>query len=246
MELTDQSAPAPAPATASPSSALVSIFYEPSATFARLAARRATWLPVTVVAIASALLLLWYFLGFVDYAWFQDYMLASVSDPAEREQAAKMGMGQQTMGIVSAVGAVVGVVASYAIGALYLLIVAKVKNQDFGFRQGFSLIAWASMPNLLLLPLGALQMLLAADGQVPLEALNPTTLNQLLFHYDATHPFAGMLESLSIPVIWSTVLMVIGYRAWTGASRATAWSVMLFPYVVVYGIWLAYAMSRAA
>lgn len=243
MELTKS---APAPAAASPSSALVSIFHEPAATFANLAARRATWLPVTVVAIASALLLLWYFLGFVDYAWFQDYMLASVSDAAEREQAAKMGMGQQTMGIVSAVSAVVGVLLGYAIGALYLTIVAKVKNQDFGFRQGFSLIAWASMPNLLLLPLGGLQMLLAADGQMPPEALNPTSLNQLLFHYENTHPFAGLLESLSVPVIWSTVLMVIGYRVWTGVSRATAVTVMVFPYVVVYGIWLAYALSQAA
>lgn len=244
MELIDKSAPTPA--TASPFSALVSIFYEPTATFARLAAQRATWLPVTVVAIASALLLLWYFFGFVDYAWFQDYMLASVSDPAEREQAAKMGMAQQTMGVLSAVSAVVGVLVAYSIGALYLLIVAKLKNQDFGFRQGFSLSAWASMPNLLLLPLGAMQMLLAGDGQVPPEALNPTTLNQLVFHFESTHPFAGMLESLSIPVIWGTVLMVIGYQAWTGVSRATAVRVMLLPFVVVYGIWLAYALSQAA
>lgn len=244
MELTDKSAPAPV--TASSSSAIVSIFYEPSATFARLAAQRATWLPVALVASVSALLLLWYFLGFVNYAWFQDHMLASVSDPAEREQAAKMGMGQQTMGILSAVSAVVGVVMSYAIGALYLLIVAKVKNQNFGFRQGYSLFAWASVPNLLLLPLGAMQILLAANGQMPLEALNPTTLNQLLFHYEASHPLAGLLETISVPMIWGTVLVVIGYQSWTGVSRATALRVVLTPYVVVYGLWLAYALSKAA
>lgn len=244
MELTEKSAPAAA--LASPSSALVSIFHEPGATFARLAARRATWLPVVLVALASSLLLLWYFLGFVDYAWFQDHMLASVTDPAEREQAAKMGMGQQTMGIVSGIGALVSVVFSYAIGGLYFLIVAKVKNQDFGFRQGFSLCAWAALPNLLLLPLGAMQMLLAANGQMPLEALNPLTLNQLLFHYETGHPLAGLLETVSVPMVWGTVLMVIGYRVWTGVSRATALRVVLAPYAVVYGIWLAYALSKAA
>ena len=81
---------------------------------------------------------------------------------------------------------------------------------------------------------------------MPPEALNPTTLNQLLFHFAGTHPFAGLLESLSIPMIWGTVLMVIGYQTWTGVSRATAVRVILLPYVVVYGIWLTYALSQAA
>jgi len=239
-----------APATASPFDALFGILVEPAATFARLAphsgARRGTWLPVVALLAASAIVLAWYFLGFVDYAWLQERMLDAVADPAEREQAAKMAMSQQAMGLVSVIGAVVAMLAGFALYGLYFLVVAKIRNQDFGFRHGFALSAWASVPSLLLLPLGAMQILLSTDGRLPYEALNPTSLNQLLFHFEETHPLAGLLESLSIPAIWSIALLVIGYRAWTGSSRGTALRIVLPPHVVVYGAWLAYALSKSA
>lgn len=242
MEMTGKTAPA----TASSFDALFGILVEPAATFERLASQRATWLPVVTLLAASSIVLVWYFLGFVDYAWLQERMLAAVTDPAEREQAAKMSMSQQTMGIVSVVGAVVAILAGFTLYGLYFLIVARIRNQDFGFRQGFALGAWASVPSLLLLPLGAMQILLSGDGRLPYEALNPTSLNQLLFHLEESHPLAGLLESVSIPAIWSIALLVIGYRVWTGASRGGALCIVLLPHVLVYGAWLAYAASRTA
>ncbi len=240
MELIDKTAPA----TASPFGALFGLLYEPSATFASLAQRRATWIPVVTVSIATAVLMLWYFLHFVDYAWLQDHMLAAITDPAEREQANSMGMAQQTMGIMTAVGGAIALVASFALSGIYFMVVGKVKNREFGFRKGFSLSAWASVPTLLLLPLGILQMVLAPHPQMSLEALNPTTLNQLVFHFEATHPLAGLLETISIPFAWSLVLLVIGYQAWAGVTRASAARIVLLPYAVIYGIWLAYALSN--
>jgi hypothetical protein len=150
------------------------------------------------------------------------------------------------MGVVSAIGAAVALIGSYAISGLYLMIVGKIKNQEFSFSKGFSLSAWASVPSLLLLPLGAIQMLLASHHQVPVEALNPTTLNQLLFQLETSHPFVSLLESLSIPLVWNLVLLVIGYQVWTGTPRGPAMRIVLIPYAAIYGIWLAYALSSAA
>lgn len=242
MELIDK----PVPATASPFSALIGIFLEPTATFARLASRRAAWLPVLTVCAANIALFFWYFLGFVDYSWFQEQMLAAIPDPAMREQQGAMGMSQQTMAYMTAFGGAFSVVVSYALTALYLLIVGKFTNRELGFGKGFALAAWAAMPNVLMLVLGAMQMLLASSGQLGLEALNPTSLNQLFFHYEMGHPLAGLLDGISILFAWNLALLVIGYQVWSGASRASALRVVLIPTFVIYGAWLAFALSKAA
>jgi hypothetical protein len=242
MELFEKSVPP----SASPFNALFRLFYEPTSAFSILAVRRATWIPVLAVTAANAGVLLWYFLRFVDYAWFQEDLLSSVTDPVERQQQQLPAISQQTMGIMSAIGAVLALVGSYAISGLYLVMVGKIKNQEFSFSQGFSLSAWASVPLVLLLPLGATQMLFASHHQIPVEALNPTTLNQLLFRLEASHPFAGLLESLSVLLVWNLALLVIGYQAWTGTARGPAMRIILLPYALIYGIWLAYALSRTA
>jgi hypothetical protein len=47
-------------------------------------------------------------------------------------------------------------------------------------------------------------------------------------------------------MFWNIFLLVIGYQMWGKASRATAVKVVVAPYIVIYGAWLAFAMSRAA
>lgn len=241
MELIDKSVPVE---RTSPFGALFGVLYEPTATFTRLASRRSTWLPVAATCASMALMTLWYYLGFVDYAWLQEYNLNAIADQETRAMAKSADMGQQTMAIVSAIGVPVAMLASFAITALYLLIVGKFTNKEFSFGKGFSLAAWASVPVLLQLPLAAVQMLLAPDGRLPFEALNPTSLNQMLFHYEASHPMTGLLESISIPTVWSMLLMVIGYQVWAGVPRASAIRITLAPWVLIYGLWLAYAMSK--
>lgn len=242
MELIDKSVPA----RTSPFNALFGIFLEPAATFGRLASRPNAWLPVLTICVANAVLFLWYFLGFVDYAWFQEQMLAAIADPAVREQQGAMGMSRQTMGYLTAGSVAVTVLIAYALTALYLLIVGKFTNRELSFGKGFALSAWASMPNVLVLALGAMQMLLNAGGQLGVEALNPTSLNQLFFHYEPSHPLAGIMDSLSILFAWSLALQVIGYQVWTGASRASALRVVLIPTFLIYGAWLAFKLSQMA
>ena len=119
-------------------------------------------------------------------------------------------------------------------------------NKEISFSGAFALSAWASVPSLLLLPLGAIQILLAANGQVGFSELNPLSLNQLFFQYEMSHPMAAVLDSLSFTSVLGIVLLVIGFEVWTKVSRATALMVVLPPYVLFYGAWLAYAMSQTA
>jgi hypothetical protein len=242
MELIDKAAPA----SASPFGAVVSMFYEPTATFNRLASRRAAWLPALLLVLSMSTITYWYFGHFVDFEWLQADMLASVTDPAMREKQAQADVPRAVMTYGSAFGAGAGMLVSCAIVGLYLLLVGKVCNIDFGFKKGFALAAWASLPIVLMLPLGALQMMVASSNQIPYESLFPLSLNQLLFHYERAHPMAALLESLSILSAWNIVLLVIGYQAWAGVKRATALKIILPPYALVYGIWFAYALSKTA
>ena len=155
-----------------------------------------------------------------------------------------MSAGQLTG--ITAVGMLIAYLVAFSLQSVYLLIVSKVRNSPFTFGQGFSLAVWSAVPMLILFPLGAMQILLASNNQMAFESLNPLSLNQLFFQYQAGNPLAGILESVSLLMLWNIFLLVIGYQAWAKVKRATAVKIVVAPYIVIYGLWLAYALSKTA
>lgn len=235
----------PIASTVTPLNAIVRMFYEPSAVFAQLESRRGAWVPALLLLLTAVSLAVWYF-QFVDYAWLQEQWLALIEDPAVREQQRNAPMALSTVTGMTVFGIVIAYLLGFTITAVYLLIVSKVRNVEFSFGKGFALSAWSSVPLLIMFPLGAMQILLAANNQFGFEALNPLTLNQLYFNYEPTHSMAGLLEGVSLLMFWNIFLLVIGYEIWGKASRATAIKVVVAPYIVIYGLWLAFALSRTA
>jgi len=240
MELTKN----PESGSASPFSAVISMFYEPASTFAAIETRRAAWLPLLLLMLSTATLMVWYF-NIVDFAWLMDQMFATVKDQAAREKAAAM-MTKQAMQISGLAGALIGLPVMFALVGVYLMFVGKMYSKQFTFGKGFALAAWSSLPSLLALPLGAMQIMLASSGQMVFSELNPLSLNTLFFHYPMSHPAAALFDSFSVISIWSAVLMVIGFQIWAKVTRAAAVKVVAIPYVVIYGAWLAFALNSAA
>lgn len=234
-----------APASTSPFSAIVRMFYEPRAVFEQLEVRRSTWLALALLIGSGVVLSLWYF-QFVDFAWMQESILAQIEDVRVRDKQREMGMSLGTMSTFAVVGAVVGYLIAFTIGAIYYLIVSKVRNVEFSFGKGFALSVWGSVPMLLLFPIGAMTLLLSSTNQIPFEALNPLSLNELLFHYETGHPMAGVLNALSIPMFWGIYVTIVGYEVWGKATRTVATLTVMAPTVLIYGGWLAWAMSKAA
>jgi hypothetical protein len=225
MELT-KSADAP---SASPFNALSSMLYEPSRAFQMLTPRRAGWLPMLLVMASTLTLMIWYF-NAVDFSWLQEQMVT----------ARGIMMGFTVAGVLVATPLIM------AVTGVYLMLVSKAMNKPFTFYDGFSISAWSSLPAILSLPLGAMQILMASHGQLTMSELNPLSLNQLVFHHEMGHPMASLYDSISLPMVWSIILMVIGYEVWAKVSRATALKVVLIPYATIYGLWIAFAMSKAA
>jgi hypothetical protein len=133
-----------------------------------------------------------------------------------------------------------------AVTGVYLMLISKAMSKPFTFWDGFSISAWSSLPAILSLPLGAIQILMASNAQLTMSELNPLSLNQLFFHLEMGRPMASLYDSISLPMVWSIVLMVIGYQVWAKVARSTALKVVLIPYATIYGLWFAYAMSKAA
>lgn len=214
---------------------LVAMFMEPSRAFAAVEKRSMVWLPLVLTALCTTTLLMWYFQT-VDFAWLIDRMTASMPDPAAREKVASF-MTKSTMQVSSVAGAFIVTPLVYILMAVYFLLVAKIKKLEFGFTKWFSFVAWASVPGLLLLPLGAMQILMANNGQLGLDQLNPLTLNQLFFHLEIGQPWASLLDSINITSIWTAVLLVVGFQVWSKSSRSSSIMIVAIPYAVIYAVW---------
>lgn len=228
----------------SPTAALTTMFYDPVTAFGMLETKRHSWLPLVLLMASSCILMLWYF-SVVDFAWMMDTMTAEIKDAAAREQASAV-MSKTTMQTMGIAGSLVVLPLFMALYGVYFLLVAKAMNNDsFGYGAGFGLAAWASVPSLLMLPIGAMQIMLSSNNQLTTAELNPLTLNQLFFQYPMMHPLSGPLEMLSVPFFWSILLMIIGFQVWAKVSRATAAKVVLIPHATVFGIWLAFALSTS-
>jgi hypothetical protein len=147
------------------------------------------------------------------------------------------------------VGSLIMLPLMTTIVGVYFMLCAKFMSKEFSFGTGFALSAWSGVANLLLLPLGAIQILMSSNHQLTISELNPLSLNQLFFHYGIENKLGGPLDMISLTSILGMVLMVIGFQTWAKVSRATAVKVVLIPHVVILGGWVGYAMmtmSKAA
>lgn len=241
MELTKT---ADTPSSNSPFNALIAMFYEPTKAFGMLEPRRHAWLPMLLLIASTCVLMAWYF-STVDIQWLAQQMNAAIPDPAAREQAEKSLTKGMLLG-GSLGGTVIGLPLFTAVIGVYFMLVAKAMSKDFTFGKGFALAAWSSVPGLLALPLGAIQILLTSNNQLSLSQLNPLTLNQIFFQYGMAHPMASLLDTIGLTLIWGIVLTVIGFQVWAKVSRATALKVVLIPYATIFGLWFAIALSKAA
>jgi hypothetical protein len=228
----------------SPVSALMTMFYDPRRAFAMLEPKRHAWLPLVLLILSSTALMLWYF-SVVDFSWLMDQIFASIKDASKREQAKGM-MSKSMMQTTTVITSLVTYPAISALIGVYFMIVGKSTNKDVSFGAGFALSAWAFVPALLMLPMGAVAIAMASGGQLGFSELNPLSVNQLFFHHDMAHPMTGVLDSINATSLWSVFLMVVGYQVWAKAARATALKVVLIPYFTIYVLWFAFALSKAA
>lgn len=240
MELTNSTT---IPST-SPVNALGTIFYEPTKTFQQLESRPRAWFPTLVLIICMLAVMGWYF-STVDFPWLADQMASAMKTAEERDAFAKT-MSKTLLQVSTLVSVVFMYPLIFAIMGVYFMAVSKMISHGITFGKGFALAAWSSIPSILLLPLGAMQIMLNPAGQLGFSELNPLSLNQLVFHYDLAHPLASLMDSLSVFTFWSMFLLVIGFEVWAKVKRSTAVKVVVLPYLIVFAGWYAIVTAMGA
>ena len=95
--------------------------------------------------------------------------------------------------------------------------------------------------NFALIP-AAIVLLTASSNQIPQEALQPLSLNQLLFHRQPGEPGYALFSNLNLFQVASLYLGAVGVKTWSGRSWVYAIVLTALPAVVIYGIWALFAL----
>lgn len=219
---------------------LLDIIASPTEALARIREKPSIVLPLLLVLAATASVQFGYFAN-VDFDYMVDELtaqaMAMTAAPEDQLRAAYENSNPMNLAIASAVSTVVVVGLIMAVYAGYLTFVSKFGSEDIGFRRWFSLTAWTSIPALLAALASWVVILSSSDGRISLQEANVLSLNNLVFQSEGA--FATMLNSITLPQLWSLALVALGYRLWTGKSFGASLAVALIPYLLVYGIWAA-------
>lgn len=231
----------------SPLSTLLAIFVEPARAMQAVREKSMVWLPLLLLIAGTALVWVWYF-QMVDIAWLQDQMLSASGGELSAEQiaASKSFMTRGFLMGSTVISVIIILPLIMLISAVYYLLAAKVIGSDIGFGKWFAFAVWTSVPALLLVPAGIIKILMSSNGQLTQQAVNPLSLNELLFHLPLSSPWAGLANAIHIPSIWAAVVAIIGYKLWTAKSTVSSTIVVLLPLVVIYGGWALVAFLRGA
>lgn len=217
----------------------INLLSSPAQAFTALKEKPNFLLPMLAILAAMAGYQLLYF-TVVDYAWLIDQMVAQVTaqggDPAAAEGI--RNMPKMLMMIPGIIGGVIGLLFIQSIYAAYLMLVAKVNGDGFGFKAMFSLSWWASVPILFTLIASSVYVLMADEGRVFFDSANPFSLNSLIFNVDMASPFRGLVTNIDLFAFWAWALVTIGYKQFSGRSYVGSALIALAPHILIYGIWI--------
>ena len=216
---------------------LSNIFTAPSLAFAAIKERPNPWLPLLVL-MAGIFLQQFMYMRAVDYPWLMDQQLQQAGNLTEAQRAqtvdAMASLPSSAMGVIYGVIGAISIMIVYALFALYYTGVSFATNDGHKFKQWLALIAWCSLPGLLGI-IASLVNLQVTDARFLLPTqLNPLSFGSLLgVDQQGGSVVEAYLMALDVTVLWSLVLTILGYQAFTKRSTATSALVVLAPYGVI-------------
>jgi hypothetical protein len=209
----------------------------PGQAFAAIKERPAPWLPILLLLLVYVAVSFVY-VNAVDLAWLIDQQLraAGTLTDEQRTQAvdAALRLSPSVYGAIGVGSFAVIVLVVFALSALYYTGVSFFTKTGVKFKQWFALIAWCTLPVVIGL-VATLVNLLASDVRfLPQESLNPLSFGNLLaIDNEGLPTLQRVLLQLDPTTIWSLVLTVLGYQAFTQRSTLHTAIVVLAPWFVI-------------
>ena len=218
---------------------LINIFLEPAKVFADLREKPAFLAPMLVVILVGMASILAYFLQ-VDPVWFEQHQIAQVraTNPemseAELQQMQQFMPGARVSMVIMLAMSVLMPLLVWLLLAVYYLMAGKVAGNDVGFRRGFALAVWSSMP-ITLASLMALVGAFVSSPQTGLEQIQYLNADQIL-GVPVDSAWLTVSRSFSLVYLWVWLLAAMGWKVWFRSSWTQALFVVLLPWVLYYGV----------
>ncbi|HEY7672326.1 MAG TPA: YIP1 family protein [Gammaproteobacteria bacterium] len=223
----------------------IDLITAPNQAFAAIKERPSVWLPLIALIVSYAAVSFAY-TSSVDIAWLTDQQLQR-SNPdmtdLQREQLvrATTSLSPTTLGAISAVTAPIAIVIGLFISALYLTGVSFLTHDGVRLKQWFAFSAWCFLPIVFGLIASLINILVSDARFMAQDQVNPLAFGNLLaIDREGLTGLQRGLLSVDITALWSIVLCVLGYQAWTKRSTTLALAVVLGPLalIIVIGVLL--------
>jgi hypothetical protein len=235
--------PSPEPAPPSEGARIINTFIAPSKTFTDLRRNPSWWAPWLMISIFSVAFML--VVG--RQIGFDQVSRNQIAHSARADQFDKLPPDQQAqqLRISAAVTRYVGY-ALPAVTLLYFLVVAavlmgtfKIAGANVSFGTSVAIVAYASLPGILHSTLAIISMFAGVDRE-NFDINNPVATNPAYFMDPMGNKFLRTMASgLDVFMIWSLVLMGIGFASNSKVKRSTAIGIVL-------GWYLAWKLATGA
>jgi hypothetical protein len=227
---------------------LTNIFTAPAIAFAAIKERPSPWVPLLIMIVGTFAVQFTYMQA-VDLPWLIDHQLqqagADITE-AQRNQAvdATTRIPASVLGAIQGVSGGLAILIIYALVALYYTGVSFALNDKIKYQQWLALIAWCSLPAVFGLIASFVNLQVTDARFLPAEQLNPLSFGSLLALETQGAPIVErILMQLDVTVLWSTVLQILGYQAFTQRSIVTSTAVVLGPLAVIVLIASIFALT---
>ncbi|MCY4128918.1 MAG: YIP1 family protein [Gammaproteobacteria bacterium] len=142
--------------------------------------------------------------------------------------------------IVAIGSAVLGAIVIFfvlaLVHALYFMVVGKIMKTGHDFSDWFALSVWGRMP-WVIVAIVTVVAALVMSPQTDLTAYNLLAFSTWMTLPNENHMIFGQaVKTLDIVVIWSIVILTVGFDSWTERGMGVSLAVVAVPYVVVYGL----------
>jgi len=221
------SVPAPGPSSLSEGARIINTFIAPSKTFTDLGKNASWWGPWLLISIVSLV-----FVYSMDrQIGFEQITKNQVANSSRADQFDKLPADQQARQIAFSsnlvrylsYGIPVMILLYFAITSVALWATFKFgAGADISYKTAYAIIFYAALPSVIGSILGAISMFAGVNPE-GFNVNNPVATNPAYFMDPTTNKFLyGMASAADVIVIWTIVLMGIGFSCNSKVKRTTA------------------------
>jgi hypothetical protein len=216
------------------------MFTSPTKAFAAVKEKPVYVLPMILTLLGVAAITGGYYAK-VDIAWLQDQMATAAHMTSEQQQQVASRVTRPILLWGSAISAPIATFIIVLLGTLYYTVAGNLSNVRYSFNQWFAFSWWAGSPQIIAFIPSLLILMLSRSTQISASALQPLSLNELIFHRATGTPGYSLLSALGLVQVATLWLTYVGVRAWSGRSTLFCLIFTLLPTVLIYGVWAFFA-----